>query len=340
VEVVARNGTRIDAQQRPELVGHDTRHGKSMKRVAIVVLALPMVSVRGALPVPAPTGAESCLGGSGPLVTISGAQAPYHDESLAYGTRIDARSATWVGQGQAPVKVGGNGACWSGGRIVGTFPDSTSYDAMHDTYGIVVFSPNMVIEHVRIHNYGDGISFDVKNDSNWTIRSSHFSYLRDDCIENDFLNSGLVEDSFYDGCYNVYSARTYGHRPHRDGSDHVVTIRNTLMRLQPMPTVYTGPAPGHARFFKLDRAGISPKLALYDNIFRVDQLPSLGSPHNGMYFIPPPEKLAGCANNVIVWLGPGRFPEPLPSCFTLTQDKGVWDKAAAQWLAAHPEVQP
>jgi hypothetical protein len=311
-----------------------------MRRVTLAVLTLPVMSVWGALPGSTPAGVASCLDGSGPLVTISGVQTPYHDESLAAGARIDARTATWTGQETTPVKVGGDGACWSGGRIVGTFADSTSYGAMHDTYGMVVFKPNMVIEHVRIHNYGDGISFDVKNDSNWTIRASHFSYLRDDCIENDFLNSGLVEDSFYDGCYNGYSARTYGHRAHRDGSDQLVTIRHTLMRLQPMPTVYMGPAPGHARFFKLDRAGISPKLALYDNIFRVDQLPSLGSPHNGMYFIPPPEQLAGCSNNVIVWLGPGSFPEPLPSCFTLTRDRSVWDRAVARWLASHPEVQP
>src|SRR5256885_10441721 len=54
---------------------------------------------------------------------------------------------------------------------------------------------------------------------------------------------------------------------------------------------------------------------------------------------PPPGKLAGCANNVMVWLGAGAFPEPLPSCFTvLTGATGLdyWNGAVAQWKANHP----
>ena len=311
-----------------------------MTRCAFAAFAGLTLTAAGTPPPPRPhrSHAPFCPGLSGPVVTLTGRQTPYHEETLAAATRIDARGATWLAQGQTPVKVGGNGACWSGGRIEGTFSNTTSYADMHDTYGLLVYGPNMVIENVRIHNYGDGVSFDVPEDSNWTIRSSHFSYLRDDCIENDFLNSGLVEDSFYDGCYDGYSARTYGHRQHQDGSANLVTIRNTLMRLQPMPTVYIGPAPGHARFFKLDRAGISPRMALHNNIFRVDQLPSHGRPKDGMFFIPPSWKLESCSNNIIVWLVPGEFPETLPSCYTLTRDKSVWDKAAARWLAAHPQV--
>ena len=45
-----------------------------------------------------------------------------------------------------------------------------------------------------------------------------------------------------------------------------------------MPTVYKGPAPGHGGFFKWDDAAHrSPKLALFNNVFRVDQLPNHGS---------------------------------------------------------------
>jgi hypothetical protein len=233
----------------------------------------------------------------------------------------------------------GNAVCWTGGKIEGTFPDTTSYSTLHDTYGMLVYGPDALVEHVRIHDYGDGISFDAATARNWMVRGVHLSFIRDDCIENDYLNNGLLEDSFLDGCNDGYSARTYGGFS-TDGSRNLVTIRNTLMRLQPMPTVYEGPAPGHAPFFKLDRAGLSPRMALYNNIFRVDQLPSYGGPGSGMYLIPPPEKLADCANNVIVWLAPDSFPEPLPRCYTLTRDKAVWDNAAAAWLAAHPSVQP
>src|SRR5437867_2260102 len=29
-----------------------------------------------------------------------------------------------------------------------------------------------------------------------------------------------------------------------------------------------------------------------------------------------PHRLVGCANNTMVWLGPGAYPAPLPACFT------------------------
>ena len=61
-----------------------------------------------------------------------------------------------------------------------------------------------------------------------------------------------------------------------------------------------------------------------------------------MWMAPPPGKLAACENNIMVWLGAGPFPEPLPTtfngkpCFTVTTDKRVWDNAVAQWKATHP----
>jgi chitinase len=40
----------------------------------------------------------------------------------------------------------------------------------------------------------------------------------------------------------------------------------------------------------------------------------------------------------MVWLGPGPFPGSLPSCFTVTTDRSVWDTAVRSWEAAHPGV--
>ena len=59
----------------------------------------------------------------------------------------------------------------------------------------------------------------------------------------------------------------------------------------------------------------SPKLALFGNVFRVDQLPNHGS--LGL----PDGYSVTCANNTIVWLGHGAFPE------------------AASWLAKCPDTQ-
>ena len=103
------------------------------------------------------------------------------------------------------------------------------------------------------------------------------SRIHDDCIENDYMHNGLVEDSLLDGCYVAFSARN------SDGTDghlNTETIRSSLVRLQPMPTVYKGDAPGHGGFFKWPTStadGVGPNLVIENTIFRVDQLPNHGS---------------------------------------------------------------
>jgi hypothetical protein len=98
-----------------------------------------------------------------------------------------------------------------------------------------------------------------------------------------------------------------------------------------------GIVPGHGPFFKwnLDDDH-SPQLALHDNIFKVDQ-PANGSSGLGL----PEGKLAGCSNNIVVWLGEGQYPGSLPAlfdgspCFTITTNPYVWDQAVQTWLETH-----
>lgn len=294
---------------------------------AVVTVALPQVP-----------GSGSCLTQAGPTITLSGAPSPYNNGSMATNTGIDARTASWTGTSNYAVRYeGGSSVCWSGGRITGLFPDGTSWSAYHDAYSMVIrSSPGTVIEGVRIHNYGDGPNFDATGSDGWTVRGNHLSYMHDDCISNDFGNRGLVDDNLMDGCYMGYSSRAYTGFV-ADNRTKVVTFRGNLVRLQDMPTGYSGP--GHGKFWKMnskDGSGTDPRLALHDNIFRMDTPPSCC----GSFLIPPPAYLAACSNNVIVWLGPGEFPEPVPSCFTVTRDKSVWDNAVANWLTRHPNVAP
>jgi hypothetical protein len=163
----------------------------------------------------------------------------------------------------------------------------------------------------------------------------YIHYARDGCVENHFVFSGTVDDALLDGCYIGFASRPY--TTTQDGSDNVMTITRTLVRLQPMDGVYNGPAPGHGGFFEW--SAISPRLSLRDNVFRADQKSNAGDEH----MAPPPGKLADCSNNVMVWLGSGPFPEPLPSCFTvLTGAEGLryWDDAVARWKADHPTTLP
>jgi hypothetical protein len=79
---------------------------------------------------------------------------------------------------------------------------------------------------------------------------------------------------------------------------------------------------------------LSPKLALYNTVFMAERVGQVGGDRMGV----PPGQLLDCANNVMVWLGPGDFPAELPACFTVTTDRAVWDDAVADWLDRHPAV--
>ncbi len=161
------------------------------------------------------------------------------------------------------------------------------------------------------------------------ITGVHLSFMHDDCIENDQLYSGTVEDSLLDGCYVAFSARpSSGQSLH--GEHNTYTIRNNVVRLQPMPTVYKGRAPGNGGFFKWDDAGRSPRLVVRDNVFRVDQRPN----HQTLGW--PAGYDVSCSNNVVVWLGKGPYPDRLPKCFRVTRDRKVWDDAVARWSTDHP----
>ena len=301
-------------------------------------------------PLPPPTG--TCLSQTGTLVTLSGFRtSTYETGSLSASEKVDATTAQFlVDQGtNVPVRVGGgDGICWSGGEILGQFPPSTSWSTMHDKYGMIPGSGSSAngikIQNVTIFSYGDGISFDVQDDANWSIKNVHVKYSRDDCIENDFLNAGTIDSTFLDGCYDAVSAQEYSGSP--NGNNNIVTISNSLLRLQSMDAVYGGAVPNHNAFWKWSTIG--PSLALYNNVFRADG-PSREGNGAQMWMAPPPGKLADCRNNVMVWLGSGSYPETLPTtfngqpCFTLmTGAAGLqyWNNAVAQWQAAHPDPLP
>jgi len=275
----------------------------------------------------------TCIGRPGTVIRVTGDQgeARLTEGNLDAQVTVDARRASWSGEVNYPIVLaGGRDLCVSGGRLTGTWKPSTSWEDMHGVGGIRVSNPDSTVEDSQVVDYGDAIRF-AKGAQGFRVRRAYLSYIRDDCIENDWAYSGVVEDSFLDGCYNAFSARGYDSQDRsRDGSADLVTIQNSLVRLQPMEAVYKnrGRVPGHAGFFKWDAE--APRLELHGNVFRADQ------DANTVGLDLPLEKLGSCSGNIMVWLGAGPYPDPLPaSCFTLTTDPSVWDRAAAAWKVAH-----
>ena len=288
---------------------------------------------------------STCFDSIAPVITISGEQSEqYHTGShpLPENVSVDARTATWIHVDDYPVVLeGGPNICFSGGTVRGEYPYSTDWDIMHNTSGFILRTTGKTtVENIRVHNYGDGIAFSRGNPSySFHVIGAHMTHIRDDCVENDYMYSGLIEDSLFDGCYTAFSARVQSSSGDNDGSQNVWTISNSLIRLEPMEKVYKdrGLIPGHGPFFKWNEDdNKSPRLSLQNNVFRADQ-PSNSS--NGLGL--PEGKLVSCSNNIVVWLGDGAYPDTLPEtfngqpCFTITTDKTVWDNAVQSWMNRH-----
>src|SRR2546429_8844777 len=288
-----------------------------------------------------------CLNQAGPTTTVSGAQTSAIDNtSLAADTKLDASTAQVLTAADVAIRVGGNPrVCYHGGQVIGQSPPSTPWTTMHDRYGMVVRDAGFFqVEDVEFFDYGDGVSMDAQGDAQWSIRHVHVKYSRDDCVENDFLNSGTIDSSFFDGCYDGMSSEEY--TSVLDGSSNLVVIRNSLWRLQAMDLADSGPLANPNAFWK--GSAIGPELALYDKVVPADEGSEEGNGAD-MFMAPRPGKLTDCENNVMVWLGSGPFPETLPTtfngkpCFTpMTGAAGLayWNNAVAQWQAEYSSAPP
>jgi len=263
------------------------------------------------------------------VVTVVGRQTRRFTDDIAPDQTVNALGASWLQVNNWPISFGGGaGGCWVGGRVLGTYSQSTPWSAFHHTGAMNISNPHFRVVGFRVHNIGDGIRI-VAGARDFSISGVHMSFIHDDCVENDQLYSGTIEHSLFDGCYVGFSARP-SHGDSAEGRRNTETFRGNVVRLQPTPTVYKGRAPGTGGFFKWDQSRRAPKLVIEDNVFRADQRPNhqdLGIPRG--YHVQ-------CRNNVVVWLGKGRYPDALPKCFTVTRDRKVWDRAVAGWYATHP----
>jgi hypothetical protein len=293
--------------------------------------AVSIVATLGSGPV-----AGACLLQSGPLVSLSGESSSRYDSRtsiLPEDVKVDARTASWTGW-SFPVNVASKpGMCWTGGVVQGTLEEATPWTTWHSTSAFYIWGERAVVEGLRADNYGDGVRFTPSGTKNWTLRGVHFTKMHDDCVENDRLESGLVEDVLLDGCYVGFSARPgNAFQDQVNGSANTVTVRNSLVRLRRQVSVYKGVSPSSGGFFKVesDLVGINVSWVLENNIFRADGpsgIASLCLNLNGKFT---------ARNNIMVWLGEGDYPCALPSGWTLTRDRTVWDNAVAGWKARHP----
>jgi hypothetical protein len=286
------------------------------------------------------------VSGTGPpTIVLSGHPRPtaYQNTSLLAGQVVEAADCQFecpTSVMQAVRLAGGSGVRWHAGEVLGAWPPSTSWSTMHDVYGMLLKgAANLTIEDAVFFNQGDSISFDSLGNDGFLVRRCLIKYSRDDGLENDFYATGTIEDCFFDGVYDGVSCQGYASPP--DGSGKLVTMRNCLVRLQPMDAAYSGPVPNHNGFWKWKTD--APRLQLYNNIFRADAASQEG-PSVNMSLFPWPGKQADASGNVLCWLGAGAGPpgEAVPPGWTVLTGQAAldaWSTAVTNWNAAHPFAQ-
>jgi hypothetical protein len=329
----------LNQPQSDEITGEARNHLQNVVPKLLDVQQLESFSVGEITKLPPfNTGADSCLTSPGPLITLSGNNTVYENKELANNTKIDASQASFTGGGENPVNIGGGtNNCWYSGKIYGGYPSDADWETTHPTAGIQIQdgSYRPVIEGVYVDRIGDGIKIRLGEKSGqsgiaepFTVRGVWLRDIRDDCIESDWQAGALIDDSLLDGCYVLFATEK---RPgaSTNGSKNTWEIRDTLAFMHDQIGVYDGSSPGHGMFFKWDDT--SPNWKMYNSILRVDSNHGVSSNQFNFRL----DKLVDCENNILVWLGSGPFPAPVPNCFTITKDRSVWDHAVSEWKMRH-----
>jgi hypothetical protein len=250
------------------------------------------------------------------------------------------RSVAFPGQTLYPLSFGdvrhgrptgavAEGLCIIGGTVVGQQPRSLTWQQVkhsHDGDGLRVQAGGWyLVDGLRADNVEDGIS---PFGDGFVARDLYFTYIRDDCIENDAVSGGIVADSLFDGCSMGLSERpSKGFRPAPPPAAETFTLDGVLLRLQPMPRDDAPDGLGHGQLFKWSRW--ANRLVLRNSIFLVERVSMNG--RKSMRF--PDGTVA--ENVTLVWSGPGSYPAPVPAGVRVTKDRSVWDAARRAWLARH-----
>ncbi len=247
-----------------------------------------------------------------------------------------------------------NDLCVVGGTVFSTLdPEHTLWSSWHKHYGMIVLRPGYEIVGTQFRNQGDMIVFGP-NAADWSVIGVRTDgdgpggggpggsgYIHDDCIENDAMHGGLVDDSKLDGCNIFLSSQG---EP-IDGSANTVEVRDTLVRLRPYHESYDVAKYGNDQiggFFKWGNGGASgtpPQLYVHDSVFRADQRAYYGGNVNGFLGLPP-----GTTCHDVTLVGTEAWPAAdlaswTSQCTNLTLGSAAdWDAAVAAWDAAHPTL--
>lgn len=237
--------------------------------------------------------------------------------------------------------VADNQYCWVGGSFIGRNPLATSWGGttgskQRKNNFLEIGKGHMTVDGIRIHNIHDAF-YVGSNKGGLSVLNSWISYNRDDFFEG-YLHNIEIDNTLIDGTYAFISDPDGSCRSDKSARNSIITIENSLIRLQRMPGPFgsggirwhwSGQG-GHGQLWKRDSCGWKdwPRFVLNNNIFLIE------GPYSTRHEISAPKcdnglpghckdellsQLQECSNNVFLytdyedWADNGVIPGPTPS---------------------------
>ena len=219
--------------------------------------------------------------------------------------------------------------CISGGTYGANMSVSASWGKSHSSHGMYFAdNQNLTVQNVAVgvggKIVGDGFAIKQKN-QNFRIEHSYVGRAGDDGVENDRFNDGTVDNILVDSAFTGLSCRREGNSYTKIRS-YNFNVKNSLISLK-----------GRSNdLFKVTTRGKNYcKLNLSNNVF---YLPN----RDGGKIERKVLNGGSCRNNTIVYTGGSKsylnyLKRNSSSCFKITTDKRVWEKARDAWFKRHSE---
>ena len=277
-------------------------------------------------------------------------------DGLAAYTTIDASDASWIVSNSANqnpdddtsylegsgiinrfpfiVYSAGYGLTLKGGTIWGEVPQTSDWQYTYNDSAALRIeeAPGVTVDGWRIDKAWDAIRIHNGSD-NFLINDVHLSNIRDDAIENEWVLSGSIRDSLFDG---VFGGISLGNGDNHDGSGHTVMLQNTFIRME---AYLANGEMTHGSPFKAntDAPGTSPDIRIINSVIAIED-----PTHNGFARLKLAwENVVESRGNIFLNLSdtplPSNYPKP-PAGFIILQGQAArdyWEKVEAAWRNNH-----
>ncbi len=295
--------------------------------------------VRGTATVETAVGdTQSCFGtGRNVITTPRGTITSKYSPDPPSDTTFDASNSTWRPDLETypiGVETTSSRICWHDGQVFGSIPSWMTWEAAHrhnQPCIRMVARGWMKVEGIRCDNTGDGFrpretSTGAQNVT-MTVRNTFFTRIRDDCLENDGVIGGLLQNNLWAGCNTGISEQPNDSFSQPTGE--TLVLDRMLMGLWITPHAE---GPGENSLFKWSSS--ANNLVIKCSVFKVDTLSLNGAKAMG---VPARIDDSACPERptTIVWLGGGPYPGDLPAGIRVTSQIGVWTRAVSAWKCSH-----